>query len=92
MILEKYVVLYIKLHTMQNIINSITIAVISMIFILCAGIFLYLHESEELENKFPLYFAAGIILASWGANILFHMFIKTVLPGELYAEINNIKK
>ncbi len=77
---------------MQKFINSITIIVISIIFMLCAGIFLYLHESEELENKFPLYFAAGIILASWGANILFHMFIKNVLPDELYTEINNIKK
>jgi hypothetical protein len=78
--------------TLQKAVNSLTIAIISIIFMLCAGIFLYLHESEELENKFPLYFAAGIILASWGANILFHMLIKNVLPCELYEEINSIKK
>mgnify|MGYP000299382484 CR=1 FL=1 len=73
-------------------INSLTIIVISIIFILGSGIFLYLHESEPVEKKIPIYFAMGIILASWGANLLFSMFIKNVLPHELYSEIINIIK
>lgn len=77
---------------LKHYINLLTVTIIAIILMLGAGIFLYLHENAVLEEKNPIYFAAGIVLASWGANILFNMFIKNVLPAELYNEIDHIKK
>lgn len=77
---------------LKHYINLLTVIIISVIFILIAGIFLYLHESQDLEKKEPIYFAMGIVFASGGASIIFNMFIKNLLPTELYDEIDHIKK
>jgi hypothetical protein len=75
----------------KDVINTITIIVIALIFIMIAGIFLYKHENCNILEKNPMFFALGIVFASGGASILFNLITKSILPDDLKERINTIK-
>ncbi len=77
---------------MKEIINTITVIIIAIIFIMIAGIFLYKHENADILDKNPIYFALGIAFAGGGSSIIFNLLQKNILPSHLRDRINLIKK
>ena len=73
-------------------INFMTIIVLAVICIHIAGIFLYKHESMNILDKQPIYFALGIGFAGLGSGILLTLLKNFILPAELNNELTSISR
>ena len=71
--------------------HLLTIIVIGLICIYTAGIFVYIHNSMDDEEKNPIYYVLGAAFSSLGGSILLSIIERTIVPRTISEQMEEIK-
>jgi hypothetical protein len=77
---------------MENKSRILLILIIAIICVYTAGIFIYIHDNQKMNEKNPIYLSLGFALSGTGGSILTGLIFNYLLPGDIKSELSNVMK